>query len=200
MVTAAVRNLGNRSNEIGRIVEVITGIADQTNLLALNAAIEAARAGEQGRGFAVVAEEVRKLAEQSRTAAEQISGLIGEIQNDTNNAVTTMDAGGREVAAGTEAVEKAGAAFAAIANAVQGMVARIQEVSAATQSLAAGSQQAVKAVESIAAITEEAAAGSQEVGASAQEQSASVQEIASSSESLAQMAQELQRAVAEFSI
>jgi methyl-accepting chemotaxis protein len=196
----AVKGLGERSQEIGNIVEVITGIADQTNLLALNAAIEAARAGEQGRGFAVVAEEVRKLAEQSRQAAEQISGLIREIQNETQKAVTTMEAGTREVAEGAAVVQGTGRAFDEIAKAVQTVVAQIQEVSAATQSLAAGSQQVVRAVENIASITEEAAAGAEEVSASSQEQTASVEEIAANAEGLSKMAQDLQTAVAVFKL
>lgn len=195
---AAVGRLGERSRQIGRIVEVITSIADQTNLLALNAAIEAARAGEQGRGFAVVAEEVRKLAEQSRQAAEQISSLVREIQEDTSQAVATMDAGSKEVAAGTEVVAQAGAAFEAIVRVVQTVVEQVKQVSQATQQLSAGSDRVVKAVESIAAITEESAAGAEEISASSEEQSASVQEIAASSESLAEMAQELQKAVASF--
>ncbi len=196
----AVKGLGERSQEIGRIVEVITGIADQTNLLALNAAIEAARAGEQGRGFAVVAEEVRKLAEQSREAAEQISSLIREIQGETAKAVETMESGTREVAAGAEVVGKSGRAFEAIVEAVQTVVAQIHEVGAATQQLATGSQQVVKSVESIAAITEQSAAGAEEVSASSEEQSASVEEIAASAESLAEMAQDLQKAVASFKL
>lgn len=92
-----VAKLGERSKEIGQIVDTIAGIAGQTNLLALNAAIEAARAGEQGRGFAVVAEEVRKLAEQSRDAAKEIAALIGDIQQDTTKAVLAMEEGTNEV-------------------------------------------------------------------------------------------------------
>ncbi|MDF2565178.1 MAG: methyl-accepting chemotaxis sensory transducer with Cache sensor, partial [Massilibacillus sp.] len=92
-----VEGLGERSKEIGAIVDTISGIAGQTNLLALNAAIEAARAGEQGKGFAVVAEEVRKLAEQSQEAAKHIAALIHQIQVDTDHAVDAMHNGTAEV-------------------------------------------------------------------------------------------------------
>ena len=94
-ITGAIENLARRSDQIGGIVDTITGIAEQTNLLALNAAIEAARAGEQGKGFAVVAEEVRKLAEESQHAAQEISGLISAIQDETTNAVGVVETGAR---------------------------------------------------------------------------------------------------------
>ena len=90
-VSGAIRELSSKSEQIGAIVETITGIAGQTNLLALNAAIEAARAGEHGRGFAVVAEEVRKLAEESQRAAAEISDLIGAIQAETTHAVGVVE-------------------------------------------------------------------------------------------------------------
>src|ERR671930_577698 len=94
-VTGAIRDLASKSDEIGAIVETITGIAGQTNLLALNAAIEAARAGEQGRGFAVVAEEVRKLAEESQQAAEEIADLVAEIQAETQKTVGIVEDGAK---------------------------------------------------------------------------------------------------------
>jgi methyl-accepting chemotaxis protein len=96
-LAVSVEALGHRSAEIGSIVDVITTIADQTNLLSLNAAIEAARAGESGRGFSVVAEEVRKLAEGSGKAAEQIGELIKDVQNETAKALRYMEAGIKEV-------------------------------------------------------------------------------------------------------
>ena len=102
-----VEKLGKRSEEIGQIIETISGIASQTSLLSLNAAIEAARAGEQGRGFAVVADEVRKLADQSQEAAKKIEELISEIQQDTKNAVTAMANGTREVQLGANVVKVA---------------------------------------------------------------------------------------------
>src|SRR5215813_1318837 len=95
-VTDAMKALAEKSEQIGGIVETITGIAGQTNLLALNAAIEAARAGEQGRGFAVVAEEVRKLAEESQQAAVTISTLIEEIQTETERTVQTVEQGAQQ--------------------------------------------------------------------------------------------------------
>ena len=195
-----VAKLGERSKEIGQIVATISGIAGQTNLLALNAAIEAARAGEQGRGFAVVAEEVRKLAEQSETAAKQIAGLIGEIQQDTDSAVIAMDAGTKEVRIGAAVVDVAGKSFNDIFRAINDISGQMREISAAMEDLASGSQQIVTSVRDIDAISKEIAEESQTVSAATQEQSATTQEIASSSHALARMAEELSSAVSKFKV
>ena len=195
-----VKKLGERSKEIGQIVDTISGIAGQTNLLALNAAIEAARAGEQGKGFAVVAEEVRKLAEQSQDAAKKIADLIGEIQTDTDKAVVAMDVGTREVKVGTEVVSKAGSAFEEIVLLVSNVSEQVKETSAVTQQMAAGSQQIVAAVEKIDGYSKTAAGETQTVSAATEEQSASLEEISSSSQALAQLAQKLQGAVSYFRV
>ncbi|MBR2519233.1 MAG: methyl-accepting chemotaxis protein [Selenomonadaceae bacterium] len=134
-----VDKLGKRSQEIGQIVESISGIAEQTNLLALNAAIEAARAGEHGRGFAVVSEEVRKLAEESQEASQKIATLIGEIQNETTSAVDSMQKGNAAVRAGTQSVERLRSTFDSIKDAsskveteAKNMVRELKAVESAT--------------------------------------------------------------------
>ncbi|USG64982.1 methyl-accepting chemotaxis protein [Brevibacillus ruminantium] len=133
-----IEGLGQRSTQIGEIVEVITGIAQQTNLLSLNAAIEAARAGEHGRGFAVVADEVRKLAEQSSGSAQQIAELITAIQTETAKAVTSMESAIREVREGIQLVHGAGESFAHIQGSVSEVTDQIDNVNVAAEKMKAG--------------------------------------------------------------
>ncbi|MFN7252777.1 MAG: methyl-accepting chemotaxis protein [Anaerobacillus sp.] len=195
-----IGRLGERSNEIGSILGVITAIADQTNLLALNAAIEAARAGEHGKGFAVVADEVRKLAEESRQSADKISLVIHEIQADTLVAEKTMDNGTKEVAEGISVVEETGHAFERILTAIQNVSSQIQEVSATAQEMSASSEQVSASVDEMAIVSAETAEHFQSVAAGADQQLSSMEEIQASANNLSQLAQALQEEITKFKL
>lgn len=198
--TQVVTSLGEQSQEIGKIVETISGIAGQTNLLALNAAIEAARAGEQGKGFAVVAEEVRKLAEQSKTAAEQIAKLITGIQTEMEKAVSSMQSGTKEVEIGTTVVNEAGAAFSEITKMAAQVSEQVGGISKTVESVATQTNGIVSAIQGIDAASKNVSGKSQSVAAATEEQSASMQQIAASSKSLATLAESLQQAAHKFNI
>jgi methyl-accepting chemotaxis protein len=196
----AIRDLGAKSDEIGGIVSTITQIAEQTNLLALNAAIEAARAGDQGRGFAVVADEVRKLAEESQTAAASIASLIAEIQAETKNAVTVVQAGAERTAEGAGTVNDAREAFERIVARVQGMNARIGEITENAAEIAQASQSIDQEIQAVAAVAEQSSASSEQVSASTEQTSASAQEIAASAQELAATATHLETLVGRFQL
>lgn len=196
----SVKKLGERSGEIGEIIEVITGISSQTSLLALNASIEAARAGENGRGFMVVATEVKKLAIQSEEAAKKISELIREVQSDTNAVVKGMNDGMLQAREGVSAVQAAGEAFTQIKEAINHVSAQIEEVSATAQEISAGSEQVAASVEETSRIAKQSADQIQMVAATSEQQLASMQEITSSAATLSSMAVELQQAVSKFKL
>ncbi|MBC2581997.1 methyl-accepting chemotaxis protein [Clostridium sp. DJ247] len=189
-----------KSSEIGKIVEVITGIASQTNLLALNAAIEAARAGEQGRGFAVVADEVRKLAEQSAVAANQISQLIGGIQGQIVSITDSMDKGSKEITSGMQTASQAGTHFDDIEKAISNIFSVVRNVSSATETMIETAQITVTEMKNTSAISEQTAVATEEVSASAEEQSVSMSEIGNTANQLANLAHRLNELVSQFKV
>ena len=195
-----VKALGESSEQISQIVEAISSIADQTNLLALNAAIEAARAGEAGRGFAVVAEEVRKLAAESQTSAEQIKERIFSIQDDTKRTVVAMEKGTAEVVSGTRAIRDVGEQFADILSMVHGIQDQMMGINDSVQTVSNGASNIVNAVDNIDSISRKTAENTKIISGETQQQSASNEEIAAASQSLSNLAADMQNAIGRFKV
>ena len=167
--TGTIERLGDSSDQIGEIIEVIDDIASQTNLLALNAAIEAARAGEQGRGFAVVADEVSKLAERTTSATRQIAEMIGTIQVDTREAVKAMHRGNKEVEEGIELADRARESLDRIVAGVQQVVDVVTQIAAASEEQSTTSEDISRSVEAISTVSSEAALGISHISQSAEQ-------------------------------
>ena len=206
--------LGQRADDIGKIIEVIDDLAEQTNLLALNAAIEAARAGEHGLGFAVVADEVRKLAEKSAQSTKEISELIQSIQKEARKAVENMDRSTTIVNEGLELGGELNAALRKISNVVTEVYKFAQEIGAATNEQSHGSSQIARATTRLNEITheinsavEEQASGAQAVVKAMERMRELVQqstsgstELAASSEQMSKMSRGLQEFIDRFSL
>jgi methyl-accepting chemotaxis protein len=193
-----VTELAQTSLQIDRFVETITGIARQTNLLALNAAIEAARAGEHGRGFAVVAEEVRKLAEGSARAAQEVAQNVGAIRQRIEQVVGTMGRGQEKVADVEHVSKGADAALEQILVAVDGVRSAAGQVEEAVSRNSSAMEGVEAAVAEVSGTSESHAASAEEVSAAAEEQSAATQEMSASSMELLHAAERMRELVSGF--
>ncbi|KZC16764.1 MULTISPECIES: methyl-accepting chemotaxis protein [unclassified Rhodanobacter] len=181
-----IKRLGESSQEIGSIVELINDIAEQTNILALNAAIQAASAGEAGRGFAVVADEVQRLAERSTSATKRIEALVQTIQSDTNEAVNSMEQTTAEVVAGARKAEDAGSALGDIERVSHDLSSLIQNISTAAREQSAAATDISHSMNAIQEITSQTSQGASQT--------------ADSIGTLAQLASDLRRSVAHFKL
>nr|WP_258567625.1 methyl-accepting chemotaxis protein [Paenibacillus anseongense] len=196
----AALQLGNRSKEIGAIINIITEIAQQTNLLALNASIEAARVGEQGKGFAVVAGEVKKLAEQSSKAASSITELVSGTQKDSRLVMESIVQGNHAVEQGQTWINDTYENFKVIFNGISVFSERTDNLLNTLERAVRSFEIISRVMHKISGITEDQSAGYEEVAAAAQEQSASIEEITTAIRQLAEMAVELQKSVKSFKL
>ncbi|HEY8418298.1 MAG TPA: methyl-accepting chemotaxis protein [Limnochordales bacterium] len=197
-VAESIRELGRHSEQIGEIVQLIREIADQTNLLALNAAIEAARAGEHGKGFAVVADEVRRLAERSSRATQEIAALVSSIQGGVERSVQAMEAGLRDVESSAALGAAARGALEEILAAMRRTSEKAEDIAAAAQEVAASATEVSEAMAHVARVTETNTAATTEMAASSERMSDAMERIATVSEENAAAAREVSELVGEM--
>ena len=192
--------LGNSLGEIDRITELINEISEQTNLLALNAAIEAARAGDSGRGFAVVAEEIRRLAEETKTSIEDIDNLIHKIHGEVKGINDSIGDINREMENQQGVAMTTMDIFKNAMDSIRNMVNQIRSVNQSTIDVNEGKEIILEKVEEISSEAQEVSAASEEIAASAEEMSASVEEVAASAENLSGMTETMMEEVNKFKI
>ncbi len=192
--------LNEMSQKIGDILEVISGISKQTNLLALNAAIEAASAGERGKGFTVVAEEVRKLAEHSQVATQEVSELINAMQNKTEVVVDSMEHTNEEVISGQSVIKETGDIFNQILESINDTISQIDEVSSGMNEIEKKGDEANNSIKYITDMVESFTSNAEEMNASAEEQAATSEENSATAQALGKMAERLRELVQAFKL
>jgi methyl-accepting chemotaxis protein len=199
-VSFMINELDDSSRKIGDIIQIITGISAQTNMLALNAAIEAARAGEAGRGFTIVAGEIRKLADESNSAAKQISDLIKENQLKSESAVNSVSLVEEKVSLGVTKASEVGEIIQIIIENIQSISKQMEGINKSTENQAHGANEIEKAINSIAASSSEIAAGTENISSSIEEQLSTMSEIEATTESLSEMAKILNNITSGFKV
>jgi methyl-accepting chemotaxis protein len=199
---AKVLDIGERSKQIGAIVEIIDDISARTNLLALNAAVEAKRAGEHGKGFGVVSAGVRELAGRSSVATKEIAGLIKGVQRALGETVVAVDESATGVEYQVEQLSKATQQMDTLSHELVGAMNAVSAVvernTMGVEEMAASSGEVARAIERVASISEENSAATEEVSATVEEMSAQMDELTASAQSLAEMAQIMRHTVARF--
>ncbi|MGE7692862.1 methyl-accepting chemotaxis protein [Lysinibacillus sp. NPDC094177] len=195
-----IKKLSTQSAEIVNITKVITEITEQTNLLALNAAIEAARAGEHGKGFAVVADEVRKLAEESKTSANQIVDVIALIQQETKEVEKAVSVTVVNVDEGVTFIQNAQNSFDEILHAIGDMTSQIEDVSASTQQISASIEEMAASVNEMSSSAVHAAEQSDTIASTIEEQAATIQEINAVAKTLSDEAVSVKEEINKFKI
>ncbi len=195
-----IDSLNDKTQHIGAILDTISSISDQTNLLALNASIEAARAGEHGRGFAVVAEEIRKLAEESAGATDEIRDIVVNIQSDSEKTVTSMNNVRRISEEQSTAVRDVNDSFSSISESIEGITEHIGSIVENVDVLNHDKEEIVSAIENISAVSEETAAASEQVTATVEQQNIAVDEVARAAEQLNYMSKSMNDNISKFKI
>lgn len=197
---ASMQELEKLSAMIGEFTNVITGISDQTNLLALNASIEAARAGEAGKGFAVVAEEVRKLAEESKVAADRISHVVMNVQKETTNIVSTIYTTADVLHAGHAIASEARQSFEGIHNDVQVLAEQVDLVSSSTEEIAASTEEVTATMEDVSLLAKQTSASVDAVAQKAQNQATSMNEMTAIIDMLNGTAEKLEQSAGKYKV
>ncbi|MCT4606911.1 MAG: methyl-accepting chemotaxis protein [Marinisporobacter sp.] len=199
-VNDMIIKVDERAKEIGGIIDTISQIAEQTNLLALNAAIESARAGEHGKGFSVVAEEVRKLAEESSKAAEEIKQLIAGVQNQSSEAVDAMNKVATIIRNQEGCVDETSQIFNEISGSIKVLIGKVSDIKGYGDEMIDKKDEIVAMIGNISAASEETSAATQQVSASTEEQLASMEEVSAHAQDLKNIANRLEEGIDQFKL